>query len=304
MKKTILLLAGLTFFVFISQAQTVVDIDGNTYNTVVIGTQTWMKENLKTNRYNDGTSIPLVTDNVAWTGLSTAGYCYHGNDSAANKATYGALYNFYVVANGNLCPAGWSVPTDADWTVLGTYLIGDSVAGGKMKEAGTTHWITPNEGATNSSDFTGLPGGYRDVNASFSSLGANGRFWSSTEVGGTMGWGRTLFYDSYNLSRTVRDKKFGLSVRCISTTVGVNELNFDNGIKVYPNPASDYITVEVENNSGMTLNIYNAVGQLVKSKKIAHNKTQIDIRYLNNGIYMIEMKSQTSLQSQKLIIQR
>ena len=108
----------------------VVDIDGNVYHTVTIGTQVWMVENLKTTKYNDGTAIPLVTDNTAWGALTTPGYCWYNNDSATYKNTYGALYNWYAVNTGKLAPTGWHVPTDSEWTVLTTYLGGQSVAGG------------------------------------------------------------------------------------------------------------------------------------------------------------------------------
>jgi len=166
---------------------TVSDIDGNVYNTITITTQTWMAENLKTTKYNDNTPIPLVTDINEWILLSTTpGYCWYRNDTAAYKATYGALYNWYVVdsaSNGgkNVCPTGWHVPTEAEWTTLTSYLGGESVAGGKLKEFGTFHWLSPNTGATNESGFTGLPGGYRDGNGLFYLGGSYGYWWSSSK---------------------------------------------------------------------------------------------------------------------------
>ena len=119
----------------------VTDDDGNVYHSVTIGTQVWMVENLKTTKYNDGTSIPLVTDATDWHNLLTPGYCWNNNDEATYKATYGALYNWYTVNTGNLCPTGWHVPGDAEWTTLTTYLGGEDVAGGKLKEVGITHWL-------------------------------------------------------------------------------------------------------------------------------------------------------------------
>jgi len=124
----------------------VTDIDGNVYDTVKIGTQIWIIENLKTTKYNDGTSIPMVTDSAAWINLTTPGYCWHKNTSASYKNTYGALYNWYAVNTGKLAPKGWHVPSDAEWTTLITYLGGDSIAGGKMKETGMSHWFSPNTG--------------------------------------------------------------------------------------------------------------------------------------------------------------
>ena len=145
---------------------TVTDFDGNVYYTVTIGSQVWLAGNLKTVKYNDGTDIPLVTDKTAWGALTTPGYCWLNNDKATNKDTYGALYNYYVVdpaANGgkNVCPTGWKVPTNDEWTALTTYLNGEAAAGGKLKEAGTAHWQTPNTGATNETGFTALPAGGR-----------------------------------------------------------------------------------------------------------------------------------------------
>ncbi len=141
----------------------VTDIDNNHYEAVRIGSQLWMAENLKTTRYNDGTPIPLVTDSLEWDNLVTPAYCWYRNDPVTYGETYGALYNLHVVSTGILCPSGWHVPSDAEWTVLSDYLGGESVAGGKLKEAGTTHWYTPNAGATNETGFTALPGGIREA---------------------------------------------------------------------------------------------------------------------------------------------
>jgi len=138
-------------FTALPASETVTDADGNTYNTVTIGTQVWMKENLKTTKYADGTAVANVTDNTAWT-TAGAAYAWYDNN-ISNKATYGALYNWYAVdpasnGNKNLCPTGWHVPSDAEWTSLTTNLGGESVAGGKLKEDGTSNWLTPNTGAT------------------------------------------------------------------------------------------------------------------------------------------------------------
>lgn len=163
----------------------VTDIDGNIYHTVQIGTQIWMVENLKTTKFNDGTTIPLVTDNIAWSKLTTPAYCWNKNIEN-NKDTYGALYNWYAVNTGKLCPKGWHVPTDNDWTILANYLGGEtydnknieSKTGGKLKESGTIHWSSPNEGATNETGFTGLPGGSRAYyKGDFNEIGTMGDWW-------------------------------------------------------------------------------------------------------------------------------
>ena len=194
----------------------VTDIDGNVYKTVSIGTQIWMAENLKTSKYRNGVSIPLVTTNASWAALSTGAYCWYSNDAATNKATYGALYNWYAVNDiRNIAPAGWHVPTDADWTTLTDYLGNLSVDGGKMKEAGTNHWLSPNTGATNTSGFTGLPGGYRYTDGVFYYMGNYGEWWSATANDATTAWQRGLYYLNFSVSRDPYDKKYGYSVRLV-----------------------------------------------------------------------------------------
>lgn len=155
---------------------TVTDIDGNVYNTVTIGTQCWMAENLKTTRYNDGTAILTGLSNADWQSTTSGAYAIYNNDPA-NNTTYGKLYNSYAAKTNKLAPAGWHVPTYAEWTTLTTFLGGESIAGGAMKAI--TLWISPNTGATNSSGFTGLPSGYRNINGTFSDIGFYGYFWSS-----------------------------------------------------------------------------------------------------------------------------
>ena len=196
------------------QAQTVKDIDGNVYKTVTIGTQVWMAENLKTTKYNDGTAIPLVTDDKAWDALTTPAYCWYKNDVTINKNTYGAIYNWYTVGTNKLCPKGWHVPTDAEWTTLTTYLGGESVAGGKLKETGTTHWESPNTGATNESGFKALAGGDREF-GTFSYIGYSGYWWSATGTNATEARYRYMAYHGSKVERNSIFKKMGYSVRCL-----------------------------------------------------------------------------------------
>jgi len=202
----------------------VTDADGNVYATVTIGTQLWMKENLKTTKYNDGSNIPLVTDNTAWSNLTSPAYCWYNNDVSTYKATYGALYNWYVVNTGKLCPTGWHVPTDAEWHTLVLYLdpnainaaeIESLIAGGKLKETGTTHWSSPNTGADNSSGFTALPGGFRDYNSTFDYVGIYGDWWSSSEYDTYDAWYRGMINEHSNVGRFNYVKFVGFSVRCL-----------------------------------------------------------------------------------------
>ena len=197
---------------------TVTDIDGNVYHTVTIDTQTWMVENLKTTRYRNGDPIPNVT-NVAWDGLTTGAYCWYNNDEATYKAGYGALYNWYAVADGrNIAPAGWHVATDAEWTTLTTFLGGESIAGGKLKERGIAHWHSPNYGSTNESGFTALPGGYRSgYGATFNQIGYSGYWWTSTEYyPAASAYSRSMGYDYSGADRNYYYNDIvGFSVRCI-----------------------------------------------------------------------------------------
>jgi len=184
--------------------------------SVTICTQVWMNTNLDVSTYRNGDPIPKVTDITDWAALTTGAYCYYNNDSATYAATYGKLYNWYAVNDPRgLAPAGWHVPSDAEWTTIETCLGGASVAGGAMKETGTTHWASPNTGATNSSGFTGLPGGYRTNGGSFSSVGFLGYWWSSTENGNPNAWARALASGNGNISRFAAGKLYGYSVRCL-----------------------------------------------------------------------------------------
>jgi uncharacterized protein (TIGR02145 family) len=199
---------------------TVTDINGNVYNTVTIGTQTWMAENLKTTKYNDGTAIPNVTDGTAWAALTTPSYCWYNNDATTYKATYGALYNWYTVnstSNGgkNVCPTSWHVPSDDEWTTLTTYLGGESIAGGKLKETGNTHWIASNTESTNETGFTALPGGYRYYGGTYNDFGIYGYWWSSTEYSTSDAWYRSMNYFNANVYRNFSNKLLGYSVRCV-----------------------------------------------------------------------------------------
>jgi len=194
---------------------TVTDIDGNVYKTITIGAQTWMAENLKTTKYKSDTSIPLVTNSIVWDGLNTPAYCWYDNNQAAFGNTYGALYNWYAVNTGNLCPAGWHIPSDAEWTTLTDFLGGESVAGGKLKETGTTHWQEINTDATNESGFTALPGGYRNLNETFNFVGINGNWWTSTEENSTIAWSRYMYHGYSGVLSSYYSESYGYSVRCV-----------------------------------------------------------------------------------------
>lgn len=194
-----------------------IDCDGNVYPTVQVGSQLWMAENLKVTHYRNGDAIPNVTDGGTWSGLTTGAYCWYDNDQSANEK-YGALYNWYAVNDSRgLCPEGWHVPAHDEWTALTTFLGGTSVAGGKMK-ATSDLWNSPNTDATNSSSWSGLPGGFRSSSGFFSLIGGYGYWWSSTEYeySSSYAWYRFLYYFNGTVGVTNYGyKRDGYSVRCL-----------------------------------------------------------------------------------------
>lgn len=200
---------------------TVTDIDGNIYNAIKIGEQIWMAENLKTTKYNDGGIIPNRSDDTTWEQTESGAYCWYENDENTYKNTYGALYNWYAVKTAKLCPAGWHVPSKEEWMLLASYLGGSDLAGGKLKEAGTTHWESPNQGAINVTGFTALPGGVRDSGGGwgtyFFQIGTYGFFWSSTPPSGDTHNNISLAHDSGTLSFATLWSvgNPGISVRCL-----------------------------------------------------------------------------------------
>ena len=201
---------------------TVKDIDGNSYNTVQIGTQCWTKENLRVSKFRDGSIIPLdesggTSGNSSaqiWSNRTTGARTVFGHNPA-NLASLGYLYNWYVISDPKgLCPSAWHVPSDAEWTTLTTLLGGESVAGGKMKSISTTYWNLSNVAPTNESGFSTLPGGYRVNEGSFNNINLNAFFWSATELDRNDAWHRYLNYND-NVFVNYFNKSFGASVRCI-----------------------------------------------------------------------------------------
>jgi uncharacterized protein (TIGR02145 family) len=196
----------------ISEPKTVVDADGNVYHTVVIGTQLWMAENLRTTKYNDGTPIPLITDGFAWMVSTTPAVCWYNNDSVTYKK-YGALYNGYAVITHKLAPLGWHVATGADMNVMFDYLGDDPNVGWKLKTPGTDDWLAPNEGSDNISGFTALPGGYIMSN-NFSGTGSRGVWWITFNNETYL---NSMWVSNFNggIPFQGAEKFYGLSVRCI-----------------------------------------------------------------------------------------
>lgn len=183
---------------------------------VNICNQVWMDKFLDVVNYRNGDPIPKVTDNATWATTTSGAYCYYNNDSTNYAAVYGKIYNWYAVNDPRgLAPLGWHIPSDSEWTVLATCLGGTPIAGGKMKETGTMHWANPNNQATNSSGFTGLPGGFRDYNGPFADVTIAGLMWSSTLDLFNDPLYRWLNYAVGTLQRAAGRKENGFSVRCL-----------------------------------------------------------------------------------------
>lgn len=194
---------------------TMSDQEGNIYRTIKIGNQTWMAENLRTSKYRNGTAIANITDNAQWANSTTGAYSSYNNNTS-NDCPYGKLYNWYAVANTNqICPTGWHVPDDIEWNTLINFLGGATVAPGKMKSTGTQLWEAPNTNATNSSGFSGLPGGLRYFDGVFFDLKRASNFWIATEFSTTDGLFRNLSFNNGNSNRFNGSKAYGFSVRCV-----------------------------------------------------------------------------------------
>lgn len=215
------------------------DYDGNNYQTVIIGNQTWMSENLKVTHYADGTAIPLVENTSFWDNLTQTDKAYCWNDNNAGTGNiYGGLYTWAGATNGEgssssnpsgvqgVCPTGWHLPSDAEWKQLEMFLGMDqtqadaegwrgSSEGGKIKESGTTHWNSPNTDATNESGFSALPAGHRYDYGTFENVGNGTRFWSSENSTATSSWARSLSYSIGEIYRSSYRNDNGFSVRCV-----------------------------------------------------------------------------------------
>lgn len=190
-----------------------VDGDGNEYDTVIIGTQVWLKDNLKTTKFSSGGPIHLETDPSKWYSVSLPAYCWYDNDEGL-KDTYGVLYNWRAARLGTLCPKGWHTPTIEEWTTMINYLGGEEVAGGKLKETGTTHWVS-NVGATNETGFTALPGGERGWNGTYNNRGLYSTWWTSSPSYDDTAWKVFVQWGGPEIGNVRFPSEAGFSVRCV-----------------------------------------------------------------------------------------
>jgi uncharacterized protein (TIGR02145 family) len=307
MRNKIYFIVIFSFVSLISNAQTIIDIDGNSYNSVVIGAQTWMQENLKTTRFNNGIEIP--TTSLPINNDTTILYQWPYDQDTNNINIYGRLYTWNVAySNDNVCPNSWHVPDNSDWETLRDFLGGESIAGGKMKEIGTTHWLETNSTVDNSSGFTGLGSGTRGNPSGFYDLDQSASFWSSTPFGMIGNFPRgnvfTLAAANNMLTNSVAMANNGKAIRCIKdVTTRVENSYFKNKIQLYPNPATDRVIISFEEIRNYHLSIYNLLGNTVYQKKIVNKVNHIDIAFLPKGTYLIQVVAEDYVVPFRLIKQ-
>ena len=301
MKIKILTLSYLFISTISIEAQTVTDVDGNTYNTISIGNQIWLTENLKVTKYNDQEPISLVLDDASWSTQTEPAYCYYLGD-IANANIYGNLYNWHVINNAkNVCPSGYYVPSIADWEELITFVGGNAVAGGKLKEMGLNHWSDPNIGADNSSSFTLLPSGWRaNNNGLYENLSYMAYVWSSTSIDAQSSSIILVGYDSPACYTSDSHILTGLPIRCLKDkSASLNENLNQHPMIVYPNPAKNIITIESKQN--LEIEIFSIEGQKIKSFKLINNKTDIDVLDLASGVYILNALTDKGIVTHKFI---
>jgi uncharacterized protein (TIGR02145 family) len=203
---------------YTGQTGQVADIEGNIYNTIGMGSQIWMAENLKTTTLKDNSLIPSVLNDSIWATnyYHSPGYCWYNNDSTINKKVYGALYNYYIVETELLCPSGWHVPTTSEWNTLESYLGGSEIAGGKLKDYYKSYWKDPNPCIVNNYGFYAFPGGERlNFSGRFVQINESGFWWTQNQKDDFYAYSRAMSFEDKSLRTFEINKKVGCSVRCI-----------------------------------------------------------------------------------------
>ena len=328
MNKILLLFGLLAFFVNRNYAQnTITDIDGNVYNTVTIGTQVWMKENLKVTHYSNGVEMDDGTSAGDITGNYTTKYYFDYDNNTVNTFTYGKLYTWAAVMNGTAssnsnpsgvqgpCPTGWHVPSDAEWNIMEIFLdntvdtthagwTGTDI-GNKLKEANTNHW---GNAGINTSNFTALPSGGRSSDGSFHNIYNSCYWWTSTSYYDTSfnelkAWTRYLGNNDAGIYRLWAVRENGFSLRCVknSSASQINDNSIDNHIQIYPNPAMDMIFIDWANKNDFKMQVYNIIGECVLQGNLKSESNMIDISPLTSGIYMIRLTGTDRIILKKLI---
>lgn len=304
----------ITFLAFLLTGlaqQTITDYDGNIYEIITIGDQVWLKENIKSLHYCDGTLVPDVV-------------AYNNDDSLG--AIYGLLYTWDAAMNGStepgaqgVCPCDWHVPTNEEWAILENYLGGPSVAGGKMKETGIEHWLSPNTGATNSSGFTGLPAGEFDAYFTpnkFWLLHTAAVFWTSSQTNSLQATERYLSHDDAACGSLAWYKVMKYSIRCVKDTPSGVETE-SNQIYEYelhqnfPNPFNPATTIKYQiiKPGFVSLKVYDVLGNEVATLiSETSNSGKFSIKFdatgLTSGIYYYQLLSDEIIETKKMILLR
>lgn len=308
MKKSLFLLLFTLISLLKLHAQTVTDIDGNIYGTVVLGSQEWMTSNLKSLHFSNGDVIPHNFSPSAWSVLNqSSGADYYNNDPVTG-ATYGVLYNWAAASNiNNVCPTGWHVPSNQEWTTLINFAGGSATAGGLLKERDTAHWNYPNFNATNFTGFTALPGGLRHNTGGYQYLTDYGYWWTSSQgtANPSFAYNVKMSYADEVVLQYESNQRGGFAIRCLkNANVETIELRDDLGFKLYPNPANSEVTISTTSSSfeGAKINLYNATGALILSEVMIGNSSTLNVSTLPSGYYAIVIEHATQLQRMKLII--
>jgi uncharacterized protein (TIGR02145 family) len=267
----------------------VTDIDGNTYQTVVIGNQEWMAENLRTSMLNDSTPISLIANATTWTTFNEPAMCWYNNDSAGHHAIYGRMYNGFAAMHPKICPDGWQMPSVTDWDLMISTLGGFAVAGGKMKHAGTQYWEPPNTGATNSSGFTAYPNGWRsNSDGQFNFIGQRAG-WFALAPGNSTAF-RWVSWSIESAGTGAISEHAGLCIRCFRTVsnVSIEEVQ-ETQLRVWPNPSNGLLRLEIPNL--MTrLVVRNILGQRVFQEEVAPTGSfELNNTGWPEGTYLLEI---------------
>jgi len=298
------------------QKSTVSDIDGNVYETIVIGNQEWMAENLRTTHYADGTPITLNESN--WGSDSTGVYCWYNNDKGSYENLYGALYNWYTLINENVCPDGWHVPSDSEWKILegnvdSLYGIGNAVwdtiglrgydVGKKLK---TTTWdIYSNSiNGTNDYGFNAYPSGSRASDGTFIPGICQWWCYSSSD---TVAWKRLIHHNYNSIERRYSDtasgKNNGYSIRCINNTeTSASEIEDNNLVTYYPNPTDGHLCVKLTSQIETTVSIYSVSGKLIYTEQLNKSINYLNLTNYKKGIYLIQIQNSDVLSVGKIVI--
>lgn len=296
---SLLLAIGLCFSCF----GQVTDIDGNSYNTVIIGSQEWMAENLRTSRTDNGDTIMEITRNNMWGSANRPAMAWYDNDTA-NANPFGRLYNGHAALHPNICPDGWRMPTDADWTALYNQVGGSSVAGGKLKHEGTQYWEPPNTSASNASGFTAMPSGYRDPQSgNFLHQGFRAGWFARVRQSNLMFY--WVSWDTQAGGQGPIQHEAGLAIRCMrDVTTSTSSFEKDQyGIKVVPNPAEHFTTITFpEKDKDWHLTLINMNGNVVFDQHIQTNTYDLNVEHLPAGIYTIAVNSDVFTVFEKLVV--